>query len=89
MMVCAQPRKMVNKSDNIDRRSSRMWVGIIAECKKGCEMDVTNLLSLISSSPALFSSLLLALSLLEEGLWDKDLVLGRDGPASRCVSMGR
>ena len=50
---------------------------------------MTDLLSLLSSVPALFSSLLLALPLLEKGLGNENLVLGGNGSASRCVSMVR
>lgn len=40
---------------------------------------MTNLLALLKLGGLLSASLLLALALLEEGLGDEDLVLGRDG----------
>ena len=52
-------------------------------------MGFADLLALLGGGSTLFSCLLLALSLLEEGLRDEDLVLGGDGPASRGVSMVR
>ena len=48
----------------------------------------TDLLSLVSVSIALFSGLLLALSLLQEGLRNEDLVLSRLGSVY-CISMVR
>jgi len=41
---------------------------------------VTNLLLLLKSSSTLSASLLLRLALLEKGLGNEDVVLGRDGP---------
>jgi hypothetical protein len=40
----------------------------------------TNLLPLLESSSTLSASLLLRLALLEKGLGNEDVVLGRDGP---------
>jgi hypothetical protein len=48
----------------------------------GYEKEGTNLLLLLNLSLLLSASLLLGLALLEEGLRDQDLLLGRDGPAS-------
>ena len=43
-----------------------------------CWRKCTDLL-LLELSSALLTSLLLGLALLEESLWDEDLLLGRDG----------
>ena len=50
-------------------------------------MERAYLLLLLNSGTALSASLLLALALLEEGLGDEDLILGRDRPVgtSRLV----
>lgn len=48
----------------------------------------TNLLSLLNVGISLLSGLLLALSLLQEGLRDEHLVLGRRGSVF-CISMVR
>lgn len=42
----------------------------------------TNLLALLELSSALLAGLLLGLALLEEGLWDENLVLGGNGTIS-------
>lgn len=78
---------MVNKSDSIDQRSSRV-VWYLSSPKdsvqcKGC----TDLLSLLELSKALLSGLLLALSLLQQRLWDEDLVLRRHGSVGTEISV--
>lgn len=77
--VFAQPRKMVNKGDNIDR-SLVAWLIVVSSPNVQswkCAV-LTYLLPLIDVSIALLSGLLLALPLLQQGLWNQDLVLGRD-----------
>ena len=46
------------------------------------ETGVTNLLSLLTLSQTLLPSLFLALAFFQQGLWNEDLVLGRDGSVS-------
>jgi len=74
---------MVNKSDNIDRWSSRVLVDIITQSHSSLLDNSKSrthlLLLLVGLSTALSASLLLALALLQEGLGDEDLVLGGDG----------
>lgn len=45
------------------------------------------LLASITLLSGLGALLLLRLALLEEGLWDEDLVLGRDAPTFSCQSV--
>lgn len=78
-----QPRKMVNKSDNIDE--SLVACVVVSSCKKCGVVEFTDLFALLNVSIALLSGLLLALSLLQQSLWHKDLVLGRDSSASWSV----
>ena len=78
-MVFAQPRKMVNKGDNIDR-SLVAWLVVVSSPNVQswkCAV-LTYILPLLDVSIALLSGLFLALSLLQQSLWNQDLVLGRD-----------
>ena len=68
---------MVNKRQH-SPEASRSWVNIIIACKGDSKVG-TNLLLGVTSSDLLGVLLLLALALLEKGLWDQDLVLGGDG----------
>lgn len=49
----------------------------------------TNLLSLLELSETLLPGLLLALSLLQQRLWDEDLILRRHGPVRKGISTVR
>lgn len=80
-MSIDQPRKMVNESDSIDLVSLVAWWCFIHHTMKerNKRKIFTNLLLLLELLTADSAGLLLALALLEEGLGDKDLVLGGNG----------
>lgn len=46
----------------------------------GSTIKKAYLLLLLALGGLLFTGLLLTLALLQQGLWNEDLVLGRDGP---------
>lgn len=58
-----QPRKMVNKSDNIDE--SLVACVVVSSCKKCGIVGFTDLFALLNVSIALLSGLFLTLSLLQ------------------------
>lgn len=87
--MIAQPRKMVNDSTALTRKSSRVVVVVSSPYAKVEECGATNLLALLDISSASLSGLLLALSLLQEGLWHEDLVLCWDRSKFQVVSMVR
>lgn len=81
-----QTRKMVNWRQHryfVSSRESGVMHHVVFEMPSGCGKRVmTNLLLLLKLGGSLLAGLLLALALLQESLWDENLVLGRDGSSA-------
>lgn len=63
----------------VSSRKGFLYITTLLAAPPNIIQKSTNLLALLDLSSLLSASLLLALALLEEGLRDEDLLLGRDG----------